>query len=83
LLCGQARRTNRIIGQELVELGHELLELPEREERTVFSPCWACDVVASFAHEDFSRRDNRLPRERGLEAHDSGVRNPIEVAEIC
>jgi hypothetical protein len=44
------RAISRVVEQELVELGHELLQLAEDEERAVFGPCWASIEVARLAN---------------------------------
>lgn len=65
LLRGEAARIvlQRVVDEELLELGDELLQLPERKEGSVERPRGPSDSVSVAASEDDAGGDNRLPCE--------------------
>lgn len=83
LLFRDRGEIERIVGEELVELGYLLIQMAVCEEGTVLCPWWALHRVAlrvdvsGFAADEHARRNDNLTWEWGREGRDGRRGNTI------
>jgi hypothetical protein len=78
LLRGKAGQDDRVLGQELVELRDELLEMTERQDCAVLCPVRQTGGAAGVPNQNDAGIDGGLIREGAcIEAGDGGLPNAI------